>query len=878
MIKNFKFFIAKILLKNHFILSRVLLKNIIFKDLIKYLEVWSFIIFQRGRPKKVDEFYEKALREIFFYASNNVSFWRERQNIGPRNQENRDGYEWFRSLPIMKKENIRDFPENFLSVDRPKSYKMITSGSSGMPLSFYIDQDLFSKRAFSLRQILNYYGYPPDAKILRLSYRDFPWAEFQGDYLNPQDLSNEKNYETIKKIIMDYKPNILYGTVSHVLLFAEFMNQHSFFFKFDGIISRSEQLPPALRSYLQSIFKNPVFNVYATREFGPVAFECVKGGGFHVNEDRLFLEIINDKGAGCQEGELGNILITSLYNRSMPFIRYDIGDLGMFVSANCSCGLQTKKIVIIGRTCDFIYLPSGRKIPVSDFFKPLSVIGIVKAFQLVQPTINELTIKLLMNGNPNDNMKTLGLVKENLSCLLNVSAENNFKLRINSVSQIPLLPNGKRKLLVSNAMPRSFIGDDAMFVSNAVSEIDDNFFNKSQLRSARKLQEFQLKKIQKLIEHAYQFVPFYRFWLDSHGINQKDIKRLDDIKLVPPVSKTDLKQFDFSYLTAKNIDESRRFAVSTSGSTREPFKFFLDKQYDHARQAIFKRFLKWCGIPFNSKKILIADPELFRRISCDLNISIFDLLNQPKKIINEIKKFNSDILIGYSSGLQELAEASIKSGISMKFDKIISFAEQLSNNSRHFLEKTFHGEVFNFYGAAEFGVIGQECALHDGFHINEECLIVEVEPIAGPDGGYGEIIITSLANEVMPFIRYRIGDLGCIDENPCPCGVSLRKIKIIGRASAVLESPKRKIHEFEFNNVIGRYAEIIRQFAVIQKNDREIIVKVVAPDISNAVETKIIDDLRFSIDDSVNFIIERVPHLDRSNRGKLIQFNSLPGK
>lgn len=214
----------------------------------------------------------------------------------------------------------------------------------------------------------------------------------------------------------------------------------------------------------------------------------------------------------------------------------------------------------------------------------------------------------------------------------------------------------------------------------------------------------------------------------------------------------------------------------------------------------------------------------------------------------------------------------------MKFDKIISFAEQLSNNSRHFLEKTFHGEVFNFYGAAEFGVIGQECALHDGFHINEECLIVEVEPIAGPDGGYGEIIITSLANEVMPFIRYRIGDLGCIDENPCPCGVSLRKIKIIGRASAVLESPKRKIHEFEFNNVIGRYAEIIRQFAVIQKNDREIIVKVVAPDISNAVETKIIDDLRFSIDDSVNFIIERVPHLDRSNRGKLIQFNSLPGK
>lgn len=876
MIKNLKFLIARILLKNHSVLSWVLLKNIAFKDLVRRFESWSFMAFQRSSPQKIGEFHKIALREIFSYASANVSFWRTRQNIYSRKRIDQNDYEWFRSLPVMKKENARDFLENFLPVNCPNSYKMMTSGSSGMPLYFYVDQDLFSKRAFSIHQILAYYGYPLDAKILRLSYRDFPWAEFQGQYLNPQDLSDEQNYETIKKIILDYKPNILYGTVSHALLFAEFMNRHSFFWKFDGIISRSEQLPPALRNYLESVFKSSVFNVYATREFGPVAFECTKRDGFHINEDRLFLEIVNDKGVGCKEGELGNILVTSLYNKSMPFIRYDIGDLGMFVSAGCSCGLQTKKIVVVGRTCDFVYLPSGRKIPVSDFFKPLSIIGVVKAFQLAQPTVNELAIKLLISGNHNNNIGTINLVKENVSCLLNVSAEKNFNLRVDGVSHIPLLPNGKRKLLVSNITPQPFTGDDAMFMPPAASEIYDDFFYHSQFWSTKKLQKFQSEKIQQLIKNAYQFVPFYRFWFDSHDIDPKAIRNLGDIKLIPPISKTDLKHFNLDYLIVKNTDKSRFFNVSTSGSTHEPFKFFSDKQYEPARQAFFKRFLKWCDIPFNSKKILIADPELFHRISCDLNISIFDLLNKPKQTIDEVKKFNGDILIGYASGLQELAATFLKNDISMKFSKIISFAEQLSENSRHFLEEIFHGKVYNFYGAAEFGVIGGECVMRDGFHINEEGLIVEIEPSADFEDGHGEILITSLMNEVMPFIRYRIGDLGrIIDEKPCSCGVMLRKIHVIGRTSAVFQSSKRKIHEFEFNNVLNRYSKIVRQFAVIQKNAGEIIIKIVAPSISRAAEMKILDDFRSSIDDSVNFTIKRVSYIDHSRRGKLLQFQPL---
>ncbi len=407
------------------------------------------------------------------------------------------------------------------------------------------------------------------------------------------------------------------------------------------------------------------------------------------------------------------------------------------------------------------------------------------------------------------------------------------------------------------------------FISDTVSEICNDFLYNSQFWPIKKLQKVQLKKTQQLIKDAYQFVPFYRFWFDSHGINPKDIRNLEDIKFIPPVSKTDFKQFNLDYVTDRNIDRSRYFGISTSGSTHEPFKFFLDKQYDPLRQAIFRRFLKWCNIPFNNKKILIADPELFHRISGDLNISIFDLLNKPRQIIDEIKKFNGDVLIGYASGLQELAMTSLKNDISMKFSKIVSFAEQLSENSRYFFEKTFHGEVYNFYGAAEFGIIGQECALHDGFHINEEGLIVEVEPSADFENGYGEVVITSLMNEVMPFIRYYIGDLGHIDVRPCPCGILLRKIRIIGRTSVVFQSSKRKIHEFEFNNVLKSFSDRITAFQIKKGKGNAVIIKIIASHPSNDLKNAIIQGLKDKIGGELNFVVEYVSSIDRLPSGKI---------
>ena len=413
----------------------------------------------------METYQSEGLSKILHYSRNFVPYWQGiLKERGPANLK-RDKMSVVENLPVIRKRTITKNFSCMVSEKNVPVFKMATTGSTAEPLHFYVDQDFFIRRAFALHYALKYYKQDINSKIIRLSYKDFPWADFQGRYFDPSWLMIYGCYE-IEKLISEYKARVLYGTVSHVLALAEFSEKNFLDFKFDLVITRSEHLTPSLRKYFESIFGARVYNIYASREFGPIAQECIFQNGFHVNEDMIFLEIVDDSGRQVQDGAVGNILITSFYNRSMPFIRYLIGDRGMFISKECSCGLKTRKIVLEGRTCDFIYLANGRRFPVSDLFKPLSIKGI-RAFQLVQPRINELIAKIAVNPSFSHYDKNVieTKIKRGVFEAMNLGGESVFWFKVEMVSDIPLLPNGKRKILISNLnYPLSEYGYDGIFV------------------------------------------------------------------------------------------------------------------------------------------------------------------------------------------------------------------------------------------------------------------------------------------------------------------------------------------------------------------------------------------------------------------------------
>lgn len=100
-------------------------------------------------------------------------------------------------------------------------------------------------------------------------------------------------------------------------------------------------------------------------EVGNVAWECPRTAGvMHVNSDACVLEIVDEDGRPARSGEGGRVIVTNLFNRTMPFIRYELGDrAALLPSKRCECGYDGPSMTLVaGRSGDFIRPPSGRRV------------------------------------------------------------------------------------------------------------------------------------------------------------------------------------------------------------------------------------------------------------------------------------------------------------------------------------------------------------------------------------------------------------------------------------------------------------------------------------------------------------------------------------
>lgn len=408
--------------------------------LIGRMEIWTAETTQKLSPEKIRAFQLNQVKSIFDFTTNNVPYYKNLEKfkkIGINNLSD------IKKIPILTRGKINSHPSAFLanSADLVSAYCLSTSGSTNIPMRFYVDHDLLYRRAFAMRYALKVFGHNPSARILRLSYNDMPWCNYQGRYF---DLSTEqKGLDGFYKKIEGYKPEVFYGTASHLLWLAELIKLKPLDHTVSCAVSRSEYLSSENRKYLESVFGCKVFNIYASREFGPLAQECPMGDGFHLNEDKFFFEIVDEGGNDAKDNITGKILITSFDNKVMPFIRYEIGDLGRFVSEPCSCGLRTQKIIFEGRSCDFIYLPNGEKLPLALFLYTVNIPGEIKAYQFFQKTSAGLTARIV--AGPNYKNETRLKIKEEIQKV----AGNDFDVDIQLLDNIELLSNGKSKVLLS---------------------------------------------------------------------------------------------------------------------------------------------------------------------------------------------------------------------------------------------------------------------------------------------------------------------------------------------------------------------------------------------------------------------------------------------
>lgn len=162
---------------------------------------------------------------------------------------------------------------------------------------------------------------------------------------------------------------------------------------------------------------------------------------------------------------------------------------------------------------------------------------------------------------------------------------------------------------------------------------------------------------------------------------------------------------------------------------------------------------------------------------------------------------------------------------------IITAAEPLFSHQREAMERAFGCPVFNTYGCREVMLIGAECPHHSGLHVSADHLVVEVlDEEGGPcaPGTSGEIVVTDLHNYGMPFVRYRLGDLGTFTDKVCACGRGLPLLQSVdGRILDRLRTPGGSYVPGEFFPYLLNDVDGIRRFQVIQDRFDHLTINIV---------------------------------------------------
>ncbi len=162
-----------------------------------------------------------------------------------------------------------------------------------------------------------------------------------------------------------------------------------------------EYLTDQVRYEIEQAFQCTVANQYGCNEANSIASEC-NNKKMHVHASSVYVEVLRE-GKAVPFGEAGDIYITSLNNRAMPFIRYKIGERGiLYAASECSCRCKDTILELInGRECELISTDGGEEITAYVFLKVVEYINekvgnIILQFQVVQTDINQFTVKLVI--------------------------------------------------------------------------------------------------------------------------------------------------------------------------------------------------------------------------------------------------------------------------------------------------------------------------------------------------------------------------------------------------------------------------------------------------------------------------------------------------
>jgi len=404
-----------------------------------------------------------------------------------------------------------------------------------------------------------------------------------------------------------------------------------------------------------------------------------------------------------------------------------------------------------------------------------------------------------------------------------------------------------------------------------------SFLKESEYWDSDRIKTYQLERLKSLLIHAGKNIPYYKILFSNISFRPDRLQSIEDLKILPFLDRRHIKDKTPEFIDRHN---KSKITVSTSGSTGIPLTVYMSRESRKFFYAFLFHSLSRCGYNLKSKTVsfwnkisINGKRDLpYIKIGNRLILSMRYLSEEFQNFFEVINSFEPSFITGYSSALYIFSALIIKNRLKLKKRpiSIIGHGETIYDWQRDLIERAFDCRLFSVYSMTEGGIFASECEYSSAQHIYPQSGIVEFIPI---HDGYTEIVTTGLINPVMPFLRYKTGDIGIKGSKYCSlCRRNHILIeKIHGRTNDFLVDKRGRI--------IPRIMPWIKifpnteRYQFFQEVPGKVLLKIVKTEDYNDIDTLFIKkkliEMLGPMSDFIDISIIFVDDIPASNIGKI---------
>ena len=413
----------------------------------RYAQLQSLLSVQRQSRQQLLQRQARDFDELVRFAVDHTDFYSTRFDAHLAHRGRLPGPA---DLPILEKQDVIDHLDGLLVRDADRTRVKVghTGGSTGIPLAFYYDDAKHELMLAGMMRGFMMSGWRPGQKILYFwgASRDVAPGGVFGSAHNGF-LSAEKSIPAVAigetrlhqwvRTIRTWRPTLLYGYASVLGELARYVVEQGIRLPGSllGVYSTAEVLGDGQRQLMQQAFGCKVFDQYGCREVPNIAWEC-RHGNMHVFSDLVCLESV-------RMGDQDRLLVTSLSNRLMPFIRYNLGDSGRLLDGECPCGLPFPLMEMgVCRQNDLIRNRAGQRFHPAYFNRLLYGLRQIRRYQWVQRGRERLELNLVAA------QRLSQTELDSIEAGIRRDVDKRMRVVVNYVDDIPRSDAGKHRFVI----------------------------------------------------------------------------------------------------------------------------------------------------------------------------------------------------------------------------------------------------------------------------------------------------------------------------------------------------------------------------------------------------------------------------------------------